>query len=133
MLYVDKLITGWRSRYGSETPQMQRSALAEILSSREGDILKFIAQGLSNKEIAKTLAIAPETVKSHVKQIFVKLGGGKAGTGCVACSKSRPGSNAMNWATVQRQRGGSSLADDGGVNTEFWENTRCLKINDEKR
>jgi hypothetical protein len=39
----------------------------------------------------------------------------------------------MNWATVQRQRGGSSLADDGGVNTEFWENTRCLKINDEKR
>ena len=74
MLYVDKLIAGWRSRYGSESPQMQRSALAEILSSREGDILKFIAQGLSNKEIAKILAIAPETVKSHVKHIFVKLG-----------------------------------------------------------
>src|SRR5215831_19136049 len=74
MPFIDKLIEGWRSRYGSESLKMQRSALAEILSSREGDILKFIAQGLSNKEIAKTLAIAPETVKSHVKQIFVKLG-----------------------------------------------------------
>jgi LuxR family maltose regulon positive regulatory protein len=74
MPYVDKLITGWRSRYGSASPQMQRSALAETLSNRERDILKLIAQGLSNKEIAKTLAVAPETVKSHVKHIFVKLG-----------------------------------------------------------
>ena len=74
MPFIDKLIEGWRSRYGSESLQMPRSSLAETLSNREGDILKFIAQGLSNKEIAKTLAIAPETVKSHVKQIFVKLG-----------------------------------------------------------
>jgi len=74
MPYVSKLIAGWRSRYGSESSLMPRSALAETLSNREGDILKFIAQGLSNKEIAKALVIAPETVKSHVKHIFVKLG-----------------------------------------------------------
>jgi len=43
------------------------------LSRREGDILKLIAGGLSNKEIAKDLAIAPETVKSHIKHIFIKL------------------------------------------------------------
>jgi LuxR family maltose regulon positive regulatory protein len=45
----------------------------ESLSAREGDILKLIAQGLSNKQIARSLAIAPETVKSHVKHIFAKL------------------------------------------------------------
>jgi LuxR family maltose regulon positive regulatory protein len=72
--YVSKLIAGWRSRYGSESSLVPRSTLAETLSNREGDILKFIAQGLSNKEIARTLAVAPETVKSHVKHIFVKLG-----------------------------------------------------------
>jgi LuxR family transcriptional regulator, maltose regulon positive regulatory protein len=33
----------------------------------------LIADGLSNKEIARTLAITPETVKSHVKHIFIKL------------------------------------------------------------
>jgi LuxR family transcriptional regulator, maltose regulon positive regulatory protein len=33
----------------------------------------LIAGGLSNKEIAQNLAIAPETVKSHVKHIFTKL------------------------------------------------------------
>jgi LuxR family maltose regulon positive regulatory protein len=33
----------------------------------------LIAQGQSNKEIARTLGITPETVKSHVKSIFTKL------------------------------------------------------------
>jgi LuxR family maltose regulon positive regulatory protein len=95
--FIDKLIGGWRSRNGSASLQMPGSSLAETLSNREGDILKFIAQGLSNKEIAKTLAIAPETVKSHVKQIFVKLGVEKRAQ-AVACSKLRPRSNPLNWA-----------------------------------
>jgi len=62
-----------RSRYQSEPEQIPTSALAEALSARESDILKLIAEGLSNKEIARTLAITPETVKSHVKHIFIKL------------------------------------------------------------
>jgi LuxR family transcriptional regulator, maltose regulon positive regulatory protein len=33
----------------------------------------LIGEGLSNKEIARNLAITPETVKSHVKHIFTKL------------------------------------------------------------
>ncbi len=33
----------------------------------------MIAEGRSNKEIARSLGIAPETVKSHVKNIFDKL------------------------------------------------------------
>ena len=49
------------------------SAISDPLSVREGDILGLIAQGRSNKEIARILCIAPETVKTHVKHIFVKL------------------------------------------------------------
>ena len=48
-------------------------AIAETLSVREGEILDLIAKGRSNKEIARTLSISPETVKSHVKRIFSKL------------------------------------------------------------
>ena len=43
------------------------------LSHREIGILQMIADGMSNKRIARSLGIAPETVKSHAKSIFVKL------------------------------------------------------------
>jgi ATP/maltotriose-dependent transcriptional regulator MalT len=71
--HLDKLTTAWNARYQSEAHGPPRSAIAESLSTRETGILKLIAQGLSNKEIARTLTITPETVKSHVKHIFVKL------------------------------------------------------------
>ncbi len=48
-------------------------AVAQSLSPRERNILEQIGQGRSNKQIALELGIAPETVKSHVKNIFVKL------------------------------------------------------------
>jgi LuxR family transcriptional regulator, maltose regulon positive regulatory protein len=44
------------------------------LSRRETGILKLIARGMSNKHIALSLGITPETVKTHTKSIFVKLG-----------------------------------------------------------
>jgi len=43
------------------------------LSRRETGILKLIAHGMSNKRIALSLGIAPETVKTHAKSIFAKL------------------------------------------------------------
>jgi LuxR family maltose regulon positive regulatory protein len=43
------------------------------LSRRETGILQLIADGMSNKHIARSLGITPETVKSHAKSIFVKL------------------------------------------------------------
>jgi ATP/maltotriose-dependent transcriptional regulator MalT len=46
---------------------------SEVLSVRECDILTMVGRGLSNKRIAQVLTIAPETVKSHVKRIFIKL------------------------------------------------------------
>jgi len=43
------------------------------LSRRETGVLRMIADGMSNKHIARSLGITPETVKSHAKSIFVKL------------------------------------------------------------
>jgi DNA-binding CsgD family transcriptional regulator len=43
------------------------------LSSRERHILELVGYGLSNKEIARTLRIGPETVKSHLSSIFSKF------------------------------------------------------------
>jgi transcriptional regulator of acetoin/glycerol metabolism len=44
------------------------------LSPRERSILDLIGQGRSNKEIARLLGVSPETVKSHIKNMFSKLG-----------------------------------------------------------
>lgn len=46
----------------------------EALSEREVEVLKLIAQGLSNNEIAKRLFISLSTVKGHTTNIFGKLG-----------------------------------------------------------
>ncbi len=49
------------------------SSLVEPLSQRELEILKLIAQGLSNREINKRLFLALDTVKGHNRRIFDKL------------------------------------------------------------
>ena len=49
------------------------SSAVSRLSPRERDILREIARGASNKEIARTLSIAETTVKSHVQHILRKL------------------------------------------------------------
>src|SRR6267154_2959043 len=49
------------------------AAARRILSPRERHILQLIGRGMSNKRIAQELKIAPETVKSHAKHIFVIL------------------------------------------------------------
>ncbi len=51
---------------------------ADHLNSREFDIAKMLAGGLSNKEIALKLNRSPETVRSHGKSIYKKLGTSKA-------------------------------------------------------
>jgi DNA-binding CsgD family transcriptional regulator len=44
------------------------------LSLREEEVLRLLATGCSNQEIAKQLYISPNTVKTHVKNIYAKMG-----------------------------------------------------------
>ena len=44
------------------------------LSDREIEILKLVATGVSNKEIAYQLGISPNTVKVHLRNVFTKIG-----------------------------------------------------------
>jgi pimeloyl-ACP methyl ester carboxylesterase/DNA-binding CsgD family transcriptional regulator len=55
-------------------PAKERVASAlDVLSPREREILRFIAQGMTNPEIAGTLSLSEHTVKRHVANILMKL------------------------------------------------------------
>ena len=54
--------------------ELAEHAIEDELSARELDVLRLIATGNANKEIACQLAIAEDTVKSHVTNILAKLG-----------------------------------------------------------
>ena len=48
-------------------------ALVEPLSPQEGRVLKLLAAGLSNHEIASELVVSTNTIKTHIKNIYRKL------------------------------------------------------------
>ena len=60
---------------GQETSSTQPAspALADPLSQREREVLRLIAEGLSNREICERLFLALDTVKGHNRRIFGKL------------------------------------------------------------
>jgi LuxR family maltose regulon positive regulatory protein len=51
-------------------------ALVEPLSERELEVLRLLAEGRDNAEIARTLVVAVSTIKSHINRIYGKLGVG---------------------------------------------------------
>ena len=51
-----------------------RNGAAAGLTGREREVLHLLTQGLSNKAIARRLAISPKTVSNHVEHIYAKLG-----------------------------------------------------------
>ncbi len=55
-------------------PAFEASALPEPLTKREREVLRLMAAGSSNKEIADALGAAEGTVKNHASSIFAKLG-----------------------------------------------------------
>lgn len=63
-----------RSVSGALTNTRSMPELDVPLTKRESEVLKQLALGLSNKEIAQALAISYETVKEHVQHVLRKLG-----------------------------------------------------------
>ena len=68
---ASKLLTEFAaiSKATEERPQMPAPRLTE----REMEVLKLVAQGLNNRDIAKKLYISENTVKNHVRNILEKL------------------------------------------------------------
>ncbi|WP_206788696.1 response regulator transcription factor [Amycolatopsis sp. MtRt-6] len=72
----------------------EHARAAKTLTRREAEVLRLIATGLSNQDIAAALVISLETVKTHVGNIFAKLGAGNRSQAVVIAYEAgvvRPG------------------------------------------
>ena len=65
-----RLVADFAQRPAANRPRPDR---LHVLTERETEVLKLLARGLSNSEIASALVLAEQTVKTHVSRIFMKL------------------------------------------------------------
>jgi len=72
-VYVERLLVHFGDDHRYQAKQPTSGALIEPLTERELEVLRFIAQGLSNAEICKRLFLALSTVKGYNRVIFDKL------------------------------------------------------------
>jgi LuxR family maltose regulon positive regulatory protein len=73
--HLNRLVGAFRPRMGHEQKAPSPgTGLIEPLTDRELEVLRFIAAGSRNREIADQLVVTVETVKKHVSHIFDKLG-----------------------------------------------------------
>jgi DNA-binding NarL/FixJ family response regulator len=73
------ILAGHKPAAPIQPPRPERQPLTE----RQREVLRLMSAGLSNKAIAQELAIAAETVKKHVSQIFEELGAVNRADACV--------------------------------------------------
>jgi DNA-binding NarL/FixJ family response regulator len=66
-IYVDSILAGVLAASESDLPVRQ-------LTKREREVLRLLADGMTNEQIGKALFISPETVRTHVRKAMVKLG-----------------------------------------------------------
>lgn len=75
LLDTIRIVHAGRRRIPDEiAKELGEHSLEDALTEREIEVLKMVASGTSNKVIASELALAEPTVKSHLKNIFQKLG-----------------------------------------------------------
>jgi DNA-binding NarL/FixJ family response regulator len=67
-----KLLTEFASMM-RDTPEQPAATRAPRLTDRELEVLKLVARGLNNRDIAKELYISENTVKNHIRNILEKL------------------------------------------------------------
>lgn len=79
-LWIDKEIASWETfeeiaqgQMGSRESPMPMDESIKSLTKREMEILKLVAEGLTNEEIGKKIFISEKTVKTHLTNIFDKL------------------------------------------------------------
>lgn len=68
---------------------MEPNVTTNMLTVREAEVLELVAQGMTNKEIARQLTISPATVKAHVERIIAKLGVADRTQAAVVATKQR--------------------------------------------
>ncbi|MEU8969466.1 response regulator transcription factor, partial [Streptomyces monashensis] len=56
------------------TPTTPTDSTPDDLTARETDVLRLIAEGRTNREIARQLVVSEATVKTHINRIFTKTG-----------------------------------------------------------
>lgn len=72
--YVAQLLTAMGKNAPSPTPKRRTEGhLADMLSPRELEVLRLLADGLESNEIAERLFIAVDTARTHIKNIYSKL------------------------------------------------------------
>jgi DNA-binding NarL/FixJ family response regulator len=75
LLETIRAVHAGQKRLSSEAAaEIAEHATDDVLTPREIDVLRLIAKGNANKEIAGQLSLSEETVKGHVKNILAKLG-----------------------------------------------------------
>lgn len=73
MAASEKVTTALAEKLSGDTYAIEEVRKVSALTSREQDVLGYVASGISNQEIAKRLGISEGTVKVHVKHTLKKL------------------------------------------------------------
>lgn len=97
-----KVMDHFASRAEPPSPATHEQPALDHITSRELEVLKLAAQGMTNREIAARLSISIRTVQVHLSNVFAKLGVGSR-TEAVVCGLRR------GWFTLDSTRSATAI------------------------